>query len=280
MTTNSGTPMIGGAPRLPQDLATNQGFGLNVSMGMYPSYSTLHKFGENSAIDTTTDPEEIWEAGGVYVYDADGTAPIVSLISDDGGDTEPILVTGLDINGHEVEQTITLTGGTRVALTTPLWRVYRMANLGTTDLAGTVYCYTGTGGVPAANAIRAIISDTNNQTLMALYTIPAHKVGFMFRKEFGVSRGVAAAEVLCNYCTREFGKVFRIQERINLSNSGTSTYEDEHAFPDPLTARMDIRMRVEETSANAVGVFATFDILLVDEELFPSWFLTSIGQPE
>lgn len=272
-------PIIGGAPRLPQDLALNQGFGLSVTMGMYPGYSVMNKFGENPVVTTTSDPEDLWEAGGLYTYDADDTAPIVSLISDDSGDSEPILVIGLDINGNEVEQTITLTGDTRVALTTPLWRGYRMINVGVADLAGTVYCYTGTGGVPAAGAIRAIISNGNNQTLMALYTIPNKKVGFLFHEEVGISRGVTAGEARCVFRHRKFEGVFQVRKRVNLSNAGSSIYQNNQAFPDAHPGKMDLRVTVEEVSAT-VGVFAAFDILLVDQELFPDWYLTDIGQPE
>ena len=263
---------------MPQDLSLSQEFGINVMMGMYPGYSVVDKFGENPVITTTSDPEDIWEASGLYIYDADNTAPIVSLISDDGGDTEPILVTGLDINGNEVEQTLTLTGNTRVALTTALWRVYRMVNVGTTNIAGTVYCYTGTGGTPAANLIRAVIEGSNNQTLMALYTIPNKKVGFLFREEVGQSRGVSTSETRCALRTRHYGGVFTIRKRVNLANSGSSIYQDVHPFPDPLSAKTDVLMTIESVSAT-VGIFGAFSILLVNEELFPDWFLTSIGQP-
>jgi hypothetical protein len=267
-------------PRTPRDLSISQEFVLNVSMGLFPGYSVVDKFGENPEIDTTTTPEDIWEGGGLYSYDADDTAPIVSLISSDAGDTEPIQVIGLDIDGNEVEQTITLTGTTRVALTTALWRVYRMINVGTSDLAGTVYCYTGTGGgVPALSVTRAIINNGNNQTLMAVYTIPRGKVGFLFRGELGVSRSITAGEARCAYYSRRYGKVFTIKKRVNLSNSGTSIYPDSRKFPDPIPALTDIRLTAEVVSANGMGLFGTLDILLVDEDLFTDRFLTSIGQP-
>jgi len=134
----------------------NTDFRLDISMGKYNSYRVVDKFGENPDIDTGSTPEDIWELGGEYTYDTDGTAPIVSLISDDAADTQDVMITGLDINGDEVDQTITLTGTTRVALTTPLWRCYRLQNEGTVNVAGQVYCYVGTGGVPS-------VADTRTQ---------------------------------------------------------------------------------------------------------------------
>ena len=254
-------------------------FNLEVSKGNIPGHTVVDKFGENPDVDTTTTPEDVWEGGGLYTYDADGTAPIVSLISDDVADTQDILVTGLDINGDEVEQTITLTGTTRVALTTPLWRVYRLQNEGNVNVAGQVYCYVGTGGVPTLANTRAIINDGNNQTLMAVYTVPKGKVAFLYRGELGASRSATTGEARCAYYSRRFGKVFKVKKRINLANSGSSIYQDERSFPDVIPSFTDIKLTVEIVSSNDMGIFGTFDLLLVDETLFSTPYLQSIGQP-
>lgn len=261
-------------------LNVGQPFELKVNQGLVEGHSAQDKFGENPDIDTGTQ-EDIWEYGGEYIYDTPGTAPIVSLISDNIADTQDIMVIGLDIDGNEVEQTLTLTGTTRVALTTPLWRVYRMSNeadIGE-DLLGTVYCYTGTGGVPAAANIRAIIDNGNNQTLMALYTVPLGKVGFLYRGEVGCSRSVVSGEVQGAYFSRRVGKVFKIKKRVDTTNSGSSIYQDKRSFPDVIPALTDIKLTVESVSANNTGVFGTFDILLIDDTLFPETYLTAIGQP-
>lgn len=258
---------------------TREPFNLRVNQGEFELYSVIDKFGENPDVDTGTVPEDIWEGGGAYTYDADGTAPIVSLISDNAADTEPIRVQGLDINGDFVDQTVILTGTARVALTTALWRVFRMSNEGTSDLAGTVYCYVGTGGVPIAADVRAIIDNGNNQTLMALYTIPNGKVGFLYRGEIGASRALTFGECQAAYYSRRFGKIFQIKKRVNISNSGSSVYQDERSFPDIVPGLTDIRLRVESVSANNTGVFGTFDLLLIEEEHFTDEYLAAIGQP-
>lgn len=256
-------------------------FESSVSMGMQPGYSSIDKFGENPDVSTGTSPEDIWEGGGTYNYDADDTAPIVSLASNDAADTQDIIIIGLDASGNEVEQTIKLNGTTRVALTTALGRVYRMQNDSSTDLAGTVFCYTGTGAVPTlgdAN-IRAIIDNGNNKTLMALYTIPSGKVGFLYRGEIGVSRAITSGEARVAYYSRRYQKSFLIKKRVNLSNAGSSLYQDPRSFPDVIPARTDIKLTCESVSANNMGLWGTFDVLLVDETLFSSSYLAAIGQP-
>lgn len=262
-------------------LNLNQDFLLKVSQGLIAGHSFVDKFGENPDIDTGTTPEDIWEFGGEYSYDDVGTAPIVSLVSDSALDTMDISVQGLDIDGFEVSQTITLNGTTRVALTTPLWRVYRMGNEGSAgeDINGAVYCYTGVGDVPVNDQVRAIIDNGNNQTLMALYTIPRGYVGFLYRGELGGSRTQTSGAMQCAYYSRRFGKVFRIKKRVDITNQGTSVYVDSRIAPDVIPALTDIKLRVEGVSANNAGVFGTFDIMLVDESLFDPNYLQAIGQP-
>lgn len=254
-------------------------FELAVSQGKIEGYSTIDKFGANPVVDTGTVPEEVWDGGGAYTYDAINTAPIVSLISDDPSDIEPIEITGLDINGNQVVQTLALNGSTRVPLTTPLWRVYRMANVGTSDLAGSVYCYVGTGGVPTIANTRAIIDNGNNQTLMALYTVPLGKVGFLWRGEIGGSRSQNAGAVQGAYYSRRVGKIFRIKKRVETTNQGSTYYQDKRSFPDIIPALTDIKITIENVSASNTGIFATFDILLVDEDQFSPEYLAAIGQP-
>lgn len=258
---------------------------LEVSKGNVSGTSVIDKFGENPDVDTNSAPEDIWEFGGTYVFSADNTADIISLSSDDAGDTMDISVLGLDINGEQVTQIITLQGQTRVALTTSLWRVFRIENEGdaSEDIAGTIYCYAGTtntSGTPSGGSIvKAIIDDGNNQTQMAIYTIPLGKVGFLWRGELGASRSNASGSAVCDYRSRRYGKVFKIKKRIALSNSGSSIYQDSRSFPDPIPALTDIKLVIESVSANDMGFFGTLDILLIDEDQLSDAFLAAIGQP-
>lgn len=265
-------------------ITRDTGFLLDVAQGRVPGYSVIDKFGVNPEITTASDPEDVWEAGGEYQFST--TDDIVSLSSSDNGDNQDIEIQGLDVDGNEVIQTITLSGQTRVALDTALWRVYRMQNEGTTDLAGTVYCYSGTtntAGVPSGGSvIKAIISNGNNQTLMAIYTIPKGKVGFLYRGEIGIDweggafSGSEFARMF--YKSRRFGKVFKVKKSVSLITSGDSNYQDYRVRPDPVPALTDIKITVDEVSAT-MGAWATLDIMLVGEEKLSPEFLTAIGQP-
>lgn len=257
---------------------------LQVSKRKIEGSEPLDKFGLNPVITTATDPEDIWEGGGIYPFST--SADIISVSSSDVDDDQELIVQGLDANGLEIFDTVTLNGQTRVALNTPLLRVYRMENNGSTDFEGTVYCYSGTtnsGGVPSGGSVeKARIDNGNNQTLMAIYTVPANKVGFLYRGEAGIEweggafTGTEFARLY--YQSRRQGKVFKIKKAISLVSAGSSNYLDNRSFPDIIPGLTDIKLSVAEVSAT-MGVWGTFDIEIVDEDKFSVEFLQSIGQP-
>lgn len=261
--------------------------GLAVTMNLVDGMTVIDKFGVNPTVATGTDPEDIWEYGGLYIYDPDGTAPIQFLSSSSALDTgQTISIQGLDINGNLVNQVVTTNGQNNVILETPLWRVWRMENESAfgNDINGILYCHTDptpTAGVPLAANVRAIINGQFNQTLMALYTIPKGKVGFLFVGELGIdytgSVGAGTNFARCHYHSRRFGKVFKVKKSLSLITAGSSNYRDERQFPDIIPDLTDIRLTAEEVS-ETMGIWATFQILLVDEALLDENFLKAIGQ--
>jgi len=229
-----------------------------VAEGEIEGYSYVNKFGQNDDLNSST-YEDIWDQGGTYVYPADGTAPIVKLIGHDAADTEPIEVQGLDINGDAVTQTKTLTGTTAVTLDTPLWRVFRLKNVGTSDLVDYV-CAIDTGDTQDY----ACINNGNNQTLMALYTIPAGKTGYLYKGTNNLSsttRGVSASGRLW---MRPFGMVFQLKKTFGLDSNGSSFLQIVNAIPGAIPAKTDIRISAI-ARANGVTLNTTFDIVLKDD---------------
>lgn len=276
-----------------------QDFKLAVSMGLIPGHSSLDKFGENPDIDTGSGPEDIIEWGGEYSWTPKGTSANIDTASSSSALDVGQLVKVIGIidpdndNGESLGYFIT-NGQNKVLIYdnpllsgTPIkfWRLDRAENESDEggDLNGEVYIYrdtTITDGVPDdLGQAAARISNGNNQTLQAVYTTRPKKVSFLVRGELGMSRSQTSGAVQAAYYSRRYGKVFKVKKRVDLTNSGSSSYQDERSFPDIIPALTDIRLRVEEVSANNAGVFGTFDILIVDEELFSTEFLTKIGQP-
>ena len=160
-----------------------------IASGQVDGFSWIDKFGSNNLITTATDPEDVWEYGGLYTFS--DTADIQSISSSSAADTGIVVrVQGLLDDGTQCSCYDTLNGQNIVTLDSTFWRVFRIENMDSVDLAGTVYCYRGTDetdGVPDTDSdVRASVSNGNNQTLMSIYTVPLGYVGFLVRGEVGL----------------------------------------------------------------------------------------------
>lgn len=266
-------------------------FGLSVSAGYKPGYSYIVKFAENPIIDTTTDPEDIWDYGGLYTFTVDSGANYYfssSAVAD--SQAFNFYVMTVDSNDNWNTETIldTLQGRTKQSLTSAsgdsIVRIYRIENESDfgDDLAGILYVYENSAvvdGVPStASKVKAIIDDGNNQTLMSQYCIPTGYVGFFVDLTAGVSRSVTGGAARGSIKTRRYGKLFKVKGRVDFVNAGSSNYYGPEVFPQPLPAKTDINLTIEEVTANAMGVYARYTILLVEEDKFPDSYLTAIGQ--
>jgi hypothetical protein len=249
-----------------QQSLRDEPFIIRVQKGLVPGHSIISKFAENPSIASAT-PADIWDYPTEELYTWSTSAAIDSISSSNGGDTQEMVLQGLDKNWKEVIQTANLNGQTRVALSTPLIRIYRAYNNNSVDLLGNVYVYENTaiaGGIPIdTTKVRAYVSIADQQTLMGVYTVPAGKTGYFLGLTSSLSKNVATATAIFTGAVRPFGKIFRTQVRYAMSNTGNSYVTTfgtaASAFPEKtdFVAKADV-------SANGVGISATFDLLLVD----------------
>lgn len=109
---------------------------------------SLFKYGKNPNVPQTK--ATIWYTGqdqANETYVAANTNSIDSVSSGNAGDTQSVVIEGhteSDGNKTFVTQTVTLTGQTRAPLTTPLNRVTRLYNNGSTNFAGDIFVYENT----------------------------------------------------------------------------------------------------------------------------------------
>jgi hypothetical protein len=246
----------------------NEDYLWRVNKGNIPGHSVVRKFAERGNL-TAAVLSDVWDFPTAPVYTYSATADIDTVSSSAAGDTEDMVIYGLDANFEEVKQTVTLTGQTKVTLVTPLIRVYRMIWQGAAALAGDVYCYvdgTITAGVPDTAAdVRAFVTKEAHQTLMAPYTIPAGKVGFILGSNFTIARKVNAIMEI-TFSVRPFGKQFTTKARLSLSSTGTSQAAATLPAPIAVDQKSDLRIQVN-SDTNATGATSTYTILLVDRDL-------------
>jgi hypothetical protein len=144
-----------------------------------------------------------------------------------------------------------------------------MKNVNSTDNIGHVYCYENvalTAGVPNnSTLVRAVMQPGNNQTLMAVYTIPAGKTGYL--RDWYAS--TAGANKSSNYVielrARPFGGVFQLKHVTSIQDGGTSYIKHDYTEPEKFTEKVDIEMRAQMlVNTTEAAVSAGFDIVLVD----------------
>jgi hypothetical protein len=179
-----------------------------------------------------------------------------------------VTIIGQTIDNTEVTQTATLNGQNKVTLTTPLYRVYRMYNSGSTNIAGNVTCYPDTAltsGVPTDKSkIRAMITDGNNQTLMCIYTVPKGKEGY-FLGGYVATTKTGGKSAIFTWRLRTPGNVFRVQSKIAVIGAGDSTWQYKYPIPvGPIPAGSDVIIKCESVDANDTGVSGGFSMLLRD----------------
>jgi len=251
------------------EMLKNPTFTTQVALGKIPGVYAVNKFGENSEITTSSDPEDVWDFGGIYNFSTSAAIDVVS--SSSALDAVLITVEGLDANWNRVIQDVQLIGQNKILLSTPLIRVYRAFNANVTDLIGDVYIYEDTaisGGIPTdTSKIRAMIKAASNQTEMMIYTVPAGKTAVYLEGFVSVSKGggvAASADML--FKTREFGKVFRVRRRISINSQGSS-WRAVYSIPTILKEKSDVVFTCETVSAT-LGVSGGFQALIFDNNIW------------
>lgn len=229
------------------------------------SAGLIRKFGRNPDIDTTTDPEDIWEFGGLYTF-PDNSGEQMYVSSSNGSDTEILLIDGLDSNFNRKTVVIQLSGQTKTLVPDGVFsRVFRSYTDNATELQGDVYIYTDSDvslGVPdTASAVKAVVSPENQQTLMSIYTIPAGYHGWIVEiygicsKVLGVTNPAADMKLMIG----EYNKTLRTQYTCEFTDA---IYKDDFSIPLIVPEKTDILWRAQTTKDNNTTINAGFSLLL------------------
>lgn len=226
---------------------------LQVSRGLIAGHKRVFKFGYNGEIQDVE--ETIWDVGGLYVYPS--SAITMTATSSSGATDSGIEVTiqGVDTNYNELSETVTLDASGTATTTGSFLRVYRAFVASGTAAAGNITIANG-------GTTYAYLSSADQQTLMALWTVPAGYTAYLFQLDttaFTVQNNkVATIRML----TRQFNGVFRTQNKFDLFQG---SYHQDITCPQPIPEKTDIEFRAIADSSNAdLRVAATFDIIYIE----------------
>lgn len=238
-----------------------EAFELQVARGMITGHKSLFKYGNNPDVNGTL--ETVWSHSTLYVYPTTAIHMKVSSTSANdaaaGSGARTIVVSGLDANYNEINEIVTLNGQTPVLTIGLFIRVFRsyVLTAGLSNTAeGTIYIGDGvvTAGVPATVYAEILLGE--NQTLMALWTVPANYTLYVYRGTFSAASNNASQYILGKFMIRNFGGVFRNAADVT-ANSNVIPYDFE--IPLAIPEKSDIEARVIALSGSNFYVTASFE---------------------
>lgn len=234
---------------------------LAIAEGNVTGHSVMLKFGRNPDIDGAIE-ETIWEGGGIYPFQS--TAQSLEVLSSDADDNSTgtgartITLIGLDSNYAELTQVITLNGNNAVAITGTWLRVHRcsVTTAGTSGVnEGTITIRIAGGGTTLL-----IIGPSNGQTLMAVYTIPAGKTGYMLSYYASANSTPTAPSIDVKLFTRPGGGVINLKHQQALSAGASINHKFQVPFK--IAEKTDIYLNAT-SNVNNTDVCAGFDLILM-----------------
>lgn len=229
-------------------------FYLQLARGHISNHSHIHKFGAVPAMSQSSSGT-IWDVNDtVYpwsTWDIAGTVSVPAVNASDNG--KQIVIYGLDTDYQEISETITISSSQTVVSTQQFKRLYRAYLLdGSTNVAAITV---------TKDAVTVLqIQAGKAQTLMAIYTIPANKTGYLIH---GVCSVQAGADATGDMFIRYFGQnSFRVGHSFEVSGTG-GLYDYKFSIPLRIPEKSDIDIRAAVRSNNA-RVTASFDLILID----------------
>ena len=226
---------------------------MQVARGLVDGHKRLFKFGFNADIDDST--EDIWDVGGVYTYQSSALA--MTVTSDAGATDNGVQVTvqGLDASYNEVSEAVTLAGLGTATTTQTYLRVFRVFVSGSQEPTNNINITNG-------GTTYARISTGENQSLMALWTVPAGYTAYLLAIDATSFTEQNNKVATMRYLTRELNGVFRVKNKFDLFQA---SFHQNYITPEPIPEKTDIEFRAVATSSNAdLRVAASADIIYIE----------------
>ena len=237
-------------------LGRHEPFELQVVRNQIENHKTVFKFGFNP--DVNSSEETIWDVGGIYAYPSSAVAMTVTTDAgtpaNDNG--VKVIVFGLDEDYNEVNQEVTLAGAGTATTTQTFIRVFRAYVSGS-------QAPTGNLNITNGGTTYARITLGENQTLMALWTVPAGYTGFLDHVNIATGTTNANQYVTAQIVQRTQGGVFRVMMKQTLSSGGVADFL--LRYPIEISEKTDLEVRAESSGSNNL-ISANFSIVYVKNE--------------
>ena len=241
-------------------------FFYDVSLGKVIGAKAINKYGFNPEV-STTEFESVWNGGGLYTGFNAIEAQTVELFSDSiedypaGTGLGRVKLYGLDANFFEITEEIDLNGTSSVLTTKLFIRCDRIKGVGDGTLSSNksnIGTITARQSTTIVNVF-AKIPIGHNSTMIACYTIPANRTGYMLSRGASIAKKQASA-IEVRMKTRAYGGVPQIAGYSAITSTGTSFAAD--IFPVPVRFEAKTDICIEAGNASSVsGIAAQFAII-------------------
>lgn len=232
-----------------------------------PRLSKIDIFGRNPDVDTGTDPEDVWNYGGVETWLA--AAAAMSISSSAAADTAiDITIDYIDTNWEA--QTVTVAtdgadGRTETSTGVSMLRVNKVTNASGTALAGDLYVYetsdTVTAGVPdTAAKVHGKIDIGRDASQMGKYSVPLHYDAYITDYWASINNDAGWARMAMYY--RPYGGVFQVKPEFGLDEVRSKFMYIKPTLFTKLEPRTDILWKCMEVEADSTDVSAGWSLIL------------------
>ena len=110
--------------------------------------------------------------------------------------------------------------------------------------------------------VTAQITAGKNQTLMAIYQVPAGKTAYMTNYYADILRVVTALSDV-ELRVKPFGEVYQLKHTLSLNSAATAYWNHYFGTPLVISAKSIIKVRADSSANNAI-VAAGFDMVMID----------------
>jgi hypothetical protein len=235
-----------------------------ISAGMIQRFTVENAFGRNPDVDTATDPEDVWNYGGLQTYMA--AAAELHISSSNGADTQVIAIDYLDVDWLRQTGLIALQGQTEVNTGITAIRVLNVYNPTGVALLGDVYVYEDcvpVAGVPNdPTKVHGKIDIGRERSQMALFSVPRFHDAYIVQLWAAINNDKGWARMALY--VRRFGGVFQVYPEMGLDEVTSNYVEVIPVVPIQLNELMDVKWTCMEVEANDTDVSAGFSIILDD----------------
>ncbi len=241
-------------------VGTYEPWELQVVRNQIAFHKNVFKFGFNPDINGAE--ETIWDVGGIYAYPGSAVAMTVTTdagtAADDNG--VKVIVEGLDGDYNEVSDEVTLAGAGTATTTQTFLRVFRSYVSGSQEPTGNLNITNG-----ATTYARITLGE--NQTLMAMWTVPAGYTGFLDHVNIATGTTNANQYVTAQIVQRQLGGVFRVMMKETLGSGGTADFLIR--YPILVPEKTDVEVRAESSGSNNL-ISANFSMIYIKNDTLVS----------